>query len=110
MKHPRKQLVTGTHTSYQTPQHLETTMSATPRLVIWAIPLILLSGIAVIFSSTLENSRKPPETVINFDALDKAATCRNHPYKTHLFSEDPLVIYINSFISEDEASQLVSLR
>ena len=54
-----------------------------------------------------ENRQK---SVINFDTLDKAATCRNHPYKTHLFSEDPLVIYINSFISEDEASQLVSLR
>jgi hypothetical protein len=42
--------------------------------------------------------------------IDKPAACRNHHYKTHLFSQDPLVIYIDSFITTDEASQLVSLR
>jgi hypothetical protein len=42
--------------------------------------------------------------------LEKPTACANHPYKIHLFSEDPLVIYIDSFISKDEASQLVSMR
>jgi prolyl 4-hydroxylase len=36
--------------------------------------------------------------------------CKDHSYETHLISEDPLVIYIDGFISQEEALQLVSLR
>jgi prolyl 4-hydroxylase len=36
--------------------------------------------------------------------------CREHSYKTHLISEDPLVIYIESFVTPEEASQLTDLR
>lgn len=36
--------------------------------------------------------------------------CKDHSYQTHLISEDPLVIYIDRFISHEEALQLVSLR
>jgi len=31
-------------------------------------------------------------------------------YKTHIFSEDPLIVYIENFITLEEASQLVQLR
>jgi hypothetical protein len=37
-------------------------------------------------------------------------TCSNQNYKSHLLFEDPLVIYIENFISREEASQLVGLR
>ena len=36
--------------------------------------------------------------------------CKDQSYQTHLISEDPLVIYIDGFISHEEALQLVSLR
>lgn len=36
--------------------------------------------------------------------------CNDRPYQTHLISEDPLVIYIDGFISQEEALQLVTLR
>jgi hypothetical protein len=35
--------------------------------------------------------------------------CRVDSYKTHLISEDPLVIYIESFVTPEEASQLTDL-
>jgi prolyl 4-hydroxylase len=37
-------------------------------------------------------------------------TCSHQNYKSHLLFEDPLVIYIENFISIEEASQLVGLR
>ena len=36
--------------------------------------------------------------------------CKDNSYETHLISEDPLVIYVDGFISQEEALQLVSLR
>ena len=36
--------------------------------------------------------------------------CREHSYKTHLISDHPLVIYIESFVTPEEASQLTDLR
>ena len=38
------------------------------------------------------------------------SNCKDQSYQTHLISEDPLVIYIDGFISHEEALQLVSLR
>ena len=35
--------------------------------------------------------------------------CRDDSYKTYLISEDPLVIYIESFVTPEEASQLTDL-
>lgn len=42
--------------------------------------------------------------------LPLMAGCEDHAYETHLISEDPLVIYIDGFITQEEALQLVSLR
>jgi hypothetical protein len=32
--------------------------------------------------------------------------CPDHRYTVHLFSKDPLIIYISDFITEEEASHL----
>lgn len=45
----------------------------------------------------------PPQATLRSD-------CKDHSYQTHLISEDPLVIYIDGFISQEEALQLNSLR
>ncbi|KAF2737854.1 hypothetical protein EJ04DRAFT_87502 [Polyplosphaeria fusca] len=36
-------------------------------------------------------------------------TCPDHAYKTHIFSRDPLVIYIQNFLSASEAAHVVSI-
>ena len=42
--------------------------------------------------------------------LPQGNDCKDHSYQTHLISEDPLVIYIDGFINQEEALQLASLR
>jgi prolyl 4-hydroxylase len=80
-------------------------MSATSRFFLWSILFTLLSCWTVkpeTSQPAIENDDIPYN-------LEKG-NCADRPYKTHLFSEDPLVIYIESFVSTDEASQLVALR
>lgn len=66
------------------------------------------------FSRSLFGGRKqdPPEEI----SFEKSAslvtsednlTCPHHAYNTHIFSRDPLVIYIQSFLSNEEAEHLV---
>jgi hypothetical protein len=40
----------------------------------------------------------------------KLSACQPHHYSTHLFSRDPLVIYISSFVSADEAFYLSNME
>lgn len=74
-------------------------MPATLRWLVWStlIPLVLGSASA------------PPSARGVTTAPIKDA-CREHSYKTHLVSEDPLVIYIESLVTPEEASQLTDLR
>jgi hypothetical protein len=37
-------------------------------------------------------------------------TCPHHAYNVHILSRDPLVIYIQSFLSNEEAEHLVRIR
>ncbi len=46
----------------------------------------------------------------NLQTFYKQFTTEELPYKTHVFSEDPLIVYIENFITLEEASQLVQLR
>jgi prolyl 4-hydroxylase len=71
--------------------------------------LFLWSAVFTLLSCTSAKQEPSSENVIISSSLDTDA-CRIHPYKTHLLSEDPLVIYIDSFITREEASQLVGLR
>ena len=36
--------------------------------------------------------------------------CSEHDYKTHVFSRDPLVIYLENFLSREEVADLLKLR
>jgi len=49
---------------------------------------------------------KSASLVISEDNL----TCPHHAYNIHIFSRDPLVIYIQSFLSNEEAEHLVRVR
>jgi prolyl 4-hydroxylase len=41
---------------------------------------------------------------------DEDLKCQEHAFKTHVLSRDPLVIYVESFLSAKEADELVELR
>jgi len=49
---------------------------------------------------------KSASLVISEDNL----TCPHHAYNVYIFSRDPLVIYIKSFLSNEEAEHLVRVR
>jgi prolyl 4-hydroxylase len=72
--------------------------------------LLSTALIPLVFSwsfSTDETSQPGSEEVTISSIKD---ACREHSYKTHIISEDPLVIYIESFVTPEEASQLTDLR
>jgi prolyl 4-hydroxylase len=43
-------------------------------------------------------------------ASDEPLSCPVHGYNTHILSQEPLVIYIENFLSADESSHLLKIR
>lgn len=43
-------------------------------------------------------------------ALDEPLACPTYPYNVQVFSHEPLVLYLSSFVSDEEASHLISIR
>jgi prolyl 4-hydroxylase len=41
---------------------------------------------------------------------EKNLTCPHHKYVINIFSNQPLIVYIQSFLSEEEADHLVRIR
>jgi prolyl 4-hydroxylase len=80
-------------------------ISMTSMFLLWSTSFPLLFG----WSFQPESSHSTAEDAV-LSANTNTKSCSNQPYRTHLISEDPLVIYIESFITTDEASQLVGLR
>jgi hypothetical protein len=60
-------------------------------------------------------SQKPPSTsVANSNASsiasDEPLSCPRHSYTTHILSQEPLIIYIENFLSTDESAHLLKIR
>lgn len=72
----------------------------------WLLWLTLVPLVLSLSSKPDEPSQPAPGDVTISDITD---ACRDHSYRTHLISEDPLVIYIESFVTPEEASQLTDL-
>ncbi|OCK95458.1 uncharacterized protein K441DRAFT_658884 [Cenococcum geophilum 1.58] len=72
----------------------------------------ILAGAPLSRSLFGERKQDPPEE-ISFEKSASLAisednlTCPHHAYNVHIFSRDPLVIYIQSFLSNEEAEHLV---
>jgi prolyl 4-hydroxylase len=47
----------------------------------------------------------------SFSAMraEYASACPQHPYKTRIFSQDPLIIYIEDYLSQAETNYLLDL-
>ena len=41
---------------------------------------------------------------------DKGLKCPKHEFESHIFSTNPLVIYVHGFVSENEAEHLIDIR
>lgn len=71
-------------------------------------------------SSTPSSIRRTPRPRINESLLaleeegDASITCGEHggagSYSVHLFSKEPLVVYIENFISHEERAHLLDIR
>lgn len=43
-------------------------------------------------------------------ALDEPVACPTYPYNVQVFSQEPLILYLSSFVSDEEASHLINIR
>lgn len=44
------------------------------------------------------------------DVFNPAASCPPHSYELHILSQEPLMIYIENFLSKEEQEHLVKVR
>ena len=51
-----------------------------------------------------------PEKYETLVIPDPNLTCPEHPYTVHIFSREPLVVYIENFVTEEEAAHLIAIR
>jgi prolyl 4-hydroxylase len=71
----------------------------------------------LIFGSLQEEANEPidiskidPELLSLISPDDPLLNCSSQPYDIHILSRAPLVIYIESFLSDSEASHMVEVR
>lgn len=77
------------------------------------LPLYIFVYLPV--SNTLfGTSQKPLARVTEFNssfiATNEPLSCPTHKYNTHILSQEPLVIYIEDFLSPDESTHLLKIR
>lgn len=60
-------------------------------------------------NDVLDTSKIDPN-LLSLISPDEVLNCSSHSYNVHIFSRAPLVIYIESFLSDDEASHMVRER
>ena len=79
--------------------------------------LVLYNPISQLFSPGAPVTRRLPRPPINEDllALENAANhtdtrCPQDSYSVHILSKEPLVVYIENFLSENERVHLLEIR
>lgn len=73
------------------------------------VVLLVSSAVTVDAFAPVEYLQSTWDSLVQSDGIDKKTGCPKHKYQTHLLSEDPLVVYIDNFISKEEAAHLVDL-
>lgn len=61
-------------------------------------------------SSSAGNERYSADKIEGLMVPDPSLVCEEHGYKVHIFNREPLVIYIEGFLKEDEAQHIVKIR
>lgn len=81
----------------------------------FAVVAYVLAGAPLlsIFSGT---SNKPANERYSVDKIESLMipnpdlVCQEHGYKVHIFNRDPLVIYVEGFLTEEESKHIVKIR
>jgi prolyl 4-hydroxylase len=59
-------------------------------------------------------SQRPAANIAQFNssfiATNEPLSCPSHNYNTHILSLEPLVIYVEGFLSPDESTHLLEIR
>lgn len=77
--------------------------------------ILVGAPLSTIFTSS-PSPRSAPRSQLSFDQVeslvvpDSGLQCRDHAYRVHIFSREPLVIYIENFVSEQEAKHVITMR
>lgn len=78
------------------------------------LPLYVLVYLPVSHMLYGSPQRSTEQRVISFNesfiATDKNLSCPPHSYNTHILSHEPLIIYIEGFLSESESKHLLEIR
>lgn len=63
------------------------------------------------FDSTFDSAApEDPTTSMIFVEPDTSLTCPIQPFQSYIFSQNPPVVYVASFVSDDEARHLIQQR
>jgi hypothetical protein len=72
--------------------------------------ILVISGLVLLVSiGSMWTGLPAQATMIYYNLRSLVLHTQGQPYKTYLLSKDPLVIYIENFISLQEAANLVNL-
>jgi prolyl 4-hydroxylase len=61
-------------------------------------------------TSTTNSQHKASPKAENLVYPSRDLICSQRGYDAHIFSTSPLVVYIDGFLSDDEANHLIALR
>lgn len=81
--------------------------------IISAVIYILLGSSGVSVTNSTTNEQDVPIARAKADSLvypDEHLQCQRHNFETHIFSTNPLVIYVDGFVSGSEAQHLIDIR
>jgi len=70
-------------------------------------------GLSSVFTAGQQDVAVAPKAQLKPNSLvypDLSLECAQHKYDVHIFSAKPLVIYIDGFLTGEEADALVELR
>jgi prolyl 4-hydroxylase len=82
--------------------------------IVALLPLYILVWLPIqhmLFGSSEPSSDR--QTVVfnsSFVASNEPLSCPPHSYNTFILSQEPLIIYIESFLSADESAHLIKIR
>ena len=82
-------------------------------LISIALYVLVLSPLIQPYLGSEEDGDLPVISYEKSEALvypDLNLQCPRHTFATHILSRDPLIIYLPSFLSDEEAEELVSIR
>ena len=78
------------------------------------LPLYVLVYLPISHMFNGSSQKSTRQQVLNFNesfiATDEPLSCPLHNFNTYILSHEPLIVYIENFLSEDESEHLLKIR